>query len=385
MTGAPFATIGSQGVTALAATNVAMGAASYNYDPALVAQYTAAAQAGLIPAAAIYSLSIDPNNPITPTCEITASSCATPLRLGQGIPYSYTRLVGAEDKWSDTNFRINLDYEPDDNTLWYFSVTTGFRSGGYALGVSGQYDSERDEFGTPIGDNQRLVSYDEETVEAVEIGYKGLHLDETLQVFASIYQYDYDGYQDELQQFDPIRGAGANFVSNADGITNKGFEVELYYAATERLTLSGNFSYTETEYGEDYFVFTVDDPINPVPVFGTFTQGFISAQVTDPSQAADYTVNLKGGPLKGIPEEKATIRVSYEQDTRFGPLYYLLSHSYTGDFSASGIQRPLDRIDSRETTNLNISWFSQDGNLSVRAYIDNLFDCLLYTSPSPRD
>ena len=269
MAGAPFAAIGSQGVTALAATNVAMGAASYNYDPALVAQYTAAAQAGLIPAAAIYSLSIDPNNPITPTCDITASSCATPLRLGQGIPYSYTRLVGAEDKWSDTNFRINLDYEPDDNTLWYFSVTTGFRSGGYALGVSGQYDSQRDEFGTPIGDNQRLVSYDEETVEAVEIGYKGLHLDETLQVFASIYQYDYDGYQDELQQFDPIRGAGANFVSNADGITNTGFEVELYYAATERLTIAGNFSYTETEYGEDYFVFTVDDPINPVPVFGT--------------------------------------------------------------------------------------------------------------------
>ena len=59
----------------------------------------------------------------------------------------------------------------------------------------------------PIGgDNQRLVSYDKETVEATEIGYKGLHLDETLQVFASIYQYDYDGYQDELQQFDPIRG-----------------------------------------------------------------------------------------------------------------------------------------------------------------------------------
>ena len=39
MTGAPFAAIGSQGVTALAATNVAMGAASYNYDPALVAQW----------------------------------------------------------------------------------------------------------------------------------------------------------------------------------------------------------------------------------------------------------------------------------------------------------------------------------------------------------
>ena len=118
LTGAPFVTIGSQGVTALAATNVAMGAASYNYDPALVAQYSAAAAAGLVPAAAIYALSIDPNNPITPTCDVTAAECATPLRLGQGIPYSYSRLVGDEDKWSDTNFRINLDYEPNDNQLW---------------------------------------------------------------------------------------------------------------------------------------------------------------------------------------------------------------------------------------------------------------------------
>ena len=370
MTGAPFALLGSQGVTALAATNVAMGSASYNYDPALVAQYTAAG----LPASVIFPLSIDPNNPIAPTCEITASDCANPLRLGQGIPWSYRRLVQDKDKWSDTNFRINLDYEPNDSQLWYFSFTTGFRSGGYALGTSGQYDSQRDEFGTPIGDNQVLVSYDQEEVQAVEIGYKGLHLDDTLQIFASIYQYKYDGYQDQLDQFDPIRGAGANFVSNADGITNKGFEIELQYQASDRLNIAGNFSYTETEYGEDYLVFTVDDPVNPVPVFGLCTQGYVGCTVDDPSFAEDYTVNLKGGPLKGIPEIKHTVRVTYEMDSPFGPLWWLLSHSYTGEFSASGVQRHLDEISSRETTSLNISWYSNDGATSVRAYVSNLFD-----------
>ena len=49
----------------------------------------------------------------------------------------------------------------------------------------------------------------------------------------------------------------------------------------------------------------------------------------------------------------------------------MLIHSWR--FLSFGIQRPLDRIDSRETTNLNISWYSQDGNLSLRA-VDNLFD-----------
>ena len=382
MVGAPYVTIGAGNgaVTPSAATNVALGAASYNFDPALVAQYTAAAGAGLVPASAVYLLSVDPNNPINPTCEYTATSCATPLRLGQGIPYSYTRKIGDTDTWSDTNFRINLDYEPNDNQLWYFSLTTGYRAGGYALGVSGQRDDQRDENGVPTGTGQKLVSYDQEEVTAFEIGYKGLHLEDTLQIFASIYTYDYDGYQDELEQFDPIRGAGANFVSNADGITNKGFEVELYYAATDRLTLSGNFSYTETEYGEDYLVFMVDDPVNPVPVFGQCTQGYVSCEVDNPDFAKDYTVNLKGGPLKGIPEIKHTVRATYESDSRFGPLWWVLSHSYTGEFSASGIQRPLDEIDSRDTTNLSVTWYSEDGTTSARAYIDNLMDNKNYYS-----
>ena len=38
------------------------------------------------------------------------------------------------------------------------------------------------------------------------------------------------------------------------------------------------------------------------------------------------------------------------------------------------MQRELDRIAARETTNLNVSWYSQDGQTSVRAYISNLFD-----------
>ena len=374
MTGAPYVDIGQNGVTPLAATNVAMGNATYNYNPALVAQNTALAGAGVIPAAAIGPLSIDTNNPITPNCAPEATDCATPLRLGQGIPYSYTRLVGDNEKWSDTNIRVNLDYVPNEDQLYYFSYTTGFRSGGYALGVSGQYDDVRDEFGLPTGIDQRLVTYDQEEVKAFEIGYKGLHLDDTLQIFASIYHYDYDGYQDELQQFDEVRGAGASIVSNADGITNDGFETEISYVISDRLTLAGNYSYTKTEYGEDYLVFMVDDPVNPVPVFGACTQGYIACLVDDPSYAEDYTVNLKGSPLKGIPEQKYTVRLTYEMDSRYGPVWLLLNHAYTGDFSDSGIERDLDRVESRETTNLSASWFSEDGNLSMRVYVNNLMD-----------
>ncbi len=380
--GTPFIPVGPDS-TIEAQTNVAMGNATWNFNPTTLAQLTALAGAGLLNPAAIFPGSIDPAQPITPRCEITTSAvCATPLRLGQGIPYSYTRRIGGENSWDDTNVRVNIDYEPNENQLWYLSFTTGFRAGGYALGVSGQRDETRDANGVPTGTGQRLVDYDEETVEAVELGYKGLHLDDTLQIFASIYHYDYDGYQDELEQFDPIRGAGANFVSNANGITNEGFEIEVQYQATDRFNIAGNYSYTETEYGEDYFVLTVDDPANPVAVFGQCTQGYIACDDDNPAFVTDYTVNLKGGPLKGIPEEKFTINLTYEMDSRWGPIWLFATHSYTGEFSASGVQRDLDRIESREITNVSASWYSEDGSINIRAYVDNLMNNDMYYSLS---
>ena len=356
LAGNPVIPIGPDS-TVEASTNVAMGNATWNYNPATLAQLTALAGAGLLPAAAVYPGSIDPANPITPTCDITATTCATPLRVGQGIPYSYTSTIGGEDSWDDTNVRINVDYEPNDNELWYLSYTTGFRAGGYALGVSGQRDNVRDANGVPIGTDSALVSYDQEEVKAVELGYKGLHLDDTLQIFASIYHYDYDGYQDQLEQFDPI---------------------EIQYQANDRLNIAGNYSFTETEYGEDYFVLTVDDPTNPVAVFGQCTQGYVSCEADNPNFVTDYTVNLKGGPLKGIPEQKFTINLTYEMDSRWGPIWLFATHSYTGDFSASGVQRALDRIEAREVSNVSASWYSEDGSVNVRAYVNNVMDNKMY-------
>jgi len=311
---------------------------------------------------------------IAPVCEVTATTCATPLSLNQGLPYSYTRTVGGDDKWSDTNFRINLDYSPNDSELWYFSVTTGYRAGGYILGVPGGKDSLRDEFGIPVGDDLALETYDKETIEAFEIGYKGIHLDDTLQVFASVYTYDYDGYQDRVTQLNADVGWSTDRVTNADGITNTGFETDIIYAFSDKLTLSGNYSYTETEYGEDYLISNLDDPSIPSAIWGEFTQVDAVDYVAVGSDADLFTFNLKGNQLKGIPQEKFTLRAEYEMDSRIGPIWMNISHSYTGSFSASGIERAYDRVPSREVTNLSFSWFSENGDTSARLFINNLMN-----------
>ena len=87
-----------------------------------------------------------------------------------------------------------------------------------------------------------------------------------------------------------------------------------------------------------------------------------------------YCRSAKGDPLKGIPYDKYTFRATYEADIFGEPVWITAVHSYTGDFSDSGIQRALDRVPSRETTNISASWWSDDYKTSVRAYISNIFD-----------
>jgi len=65
-------------------------------------------------------------------------------------------------------------------------------------------------------------------------------------------------------------------------------------------------------------------------------------------------------------------------DSRWGPIWLFATHSYTGDFSASGVQRELDRVESREITNISASWYSEDGSVNIRAYIDNVMDNDMY-------
>ena len=54
-----------------------------------------------MPASAVYLLSVDPNNPINPTCEYTATSCAT-SKIGSGI-LTVIQENYDTDTWSDTN------------------------------------------------------------------------------------------------------------------------------------------------------------------------------------------------------------------------------------------------------------------------------------------
>lgn len=295
-------------------------------------------------------------NPITPTCSLTATACATPLRLN-GIPFGYSSLADETKTWSKTTGRINLDWTPNEDTLVYLSYTTGYRSGGYGLGIL----DARDLTGPTVNS---IYSYDEEEVGHTELGFKGTFADGTLQIFSSLYRYQYDGYQDAVVVFDDLQQAFREIPTNTGSAVNQGWEVEGTWLATDNLTINANYSLTKTEYQDEVFLEEDDNPLAPTPLYGTVRH------------------NLKGGSLKGIPEHKFTAWADYRFDLPNSSLRATAYYSFTGEYNSESIDREFDKLPDRHQTDASIIWTSGDGLLTVRGFVDNLFDARNFRSLS---
>ena len=322
----------------------------------------------------------NPANPITPVCAITDASCSQTLLL-QGIPYSFAWRTSDSDSWSDTNFRINLDWTPNDDTLMYFSVTTGYRAGGFALGVLDARTQSGDAGCLNLGfyvNCLKPVSYDAETVTAFEIGYKGTWLDGRAQVNASIYRYNYENYQDQIDSYDSARGASVDTVVNAGDATNQGFEVEATWLVGDYFTLGGNYSYTDTEYSESYLVTERNDLNLPNSLFQFALDENGNRIQTETGQNLfnldAYVRDVQGNPLKRIPKQKATVYGSYEIPTVNGMLALNATYSYTGEYASSAFQRATDLVPSRKRIDFSISWKDNADKWAARFFVDNVTD-----------
>ncbi len=296
------------------------------------------------------------NAPLVPTCALDDPDCATPLRL-EGLPISFAEASNGKDEWDDVNFRVNMDWTPNDSTLVYASVTTGYRAGGYSLGLLGTQTEVLDENGEPIPLTTAAPrTYDEETVVAYEIGYKGSLFDDTLQLFSALYYYDYEGYQDEVEEFNAGTGDGDNVVINAGDATNWGWEIEGVWLPTDNWTIGGNYSYSDTQYDDEVLIVVDDDPNVPNTLL------------------TPLVVDLEGNDLKRIPQNKATAYSFYDVNFPVGTLTFGGSVSYTGQFYDTGVKRDLDRVRSRYRADVSAIWRDNRDRWYIRAFVDNVTD-----------
>lgn len=141
------------------------------------------------------------------------------------------------ESYSSPTWRASVSYTPIQEAMFYGSVSTGYRAGGFNLR------------GT---DNATLEPFDEETVITYEIGQKSDweigNLGSVRANWAAYWQ-DYKDIQ-KTQGVVTDSGDFGTATVNAAEATIKGFEADVTWAPTENLLMTLAYSYVDAGYEE---------------------------------------------------------------------------------------------------------------------------------------
>lgn len=183
---------------------------------------------------------------------IPPGNCVTnQFAAGEGpFPDPVDVVTGSLDE-DNVSGRLGLDWAVSDDTLWFASISRGFKSGAFPQlsgNVAAQYEPAR-----------------QEKVLAYEVGVKSLLADSSLQLNATAYFYDYENKQVFGEVLDPVFNTLTRLV-NVPKSEVSGAELDITWFATDRLVTRLSASWMDTEITE--FV-GFDKFANPVDFAGS--------------------------------------------------------------------------------------------------------------------
>lgn len=144
--------------------------------------------------------------------------------------------------FEETTGRVGFDWSPDFNfsedTLIYGFFSRGYKGGGLNPPQ-------------PAGANLFPADFAPEFIDSFEIGTKNTLAGGLLQLNASAFMYDYEGYQ--ITQI--INRTSANFNIDAE---LQGFELEAQWSPVENLLLTTNIGLLDTEIKDSFAIDVLD-------------------------------------------------------------------------------------------------------------------------------
>lgn len=162
---------------------------------------------------------------------------ATQNGLANGGPILSTSRAAASDK--GFNPKLNLSFEPNDDTLLYATVAKGYRPGGgnYALDTSGP--TSCGPALASIGLTQAPLAFKPDILWSYELGNKLQFFDHTLTINSAIYYESWQGVQQLV-----ALSCGQVFTTNAGNAAVYGGELEIAARPIPPLTLTLSGGYT---------------------------------------------------------------------------------------------------------------------------------------------
>ncbi len=275
-----------------------------------------------------------------PECSIVGGSCPfTGTNPFTGAPDGYED----SDSWSNFTPKFGLQYFVSDDLQAYGTYTKGFRSGGYNFRITNV-----PVFLAQVAANDGQFSFDEEEVDAFEIGTKWTSADRRFNVNAAAFYTDITDMQREVNIADPDAGVLQNIINTADA-SILGFEIDGRASVTDFLTLTGNLGLIDAEYDDVRAdisgdgVVTAADAALDLPRVPEMTYGF--------GAIADMPVGDRG---------LVTARGNFQHRDRF---------AYTD--SNLGFVQALDRLDASLTYSIEND---KGQRIAISAFGRNLLD-----------
>lgn len=242
----------------------------------------------------------------------------------------------ADKTFSDWSGKVGLKYDLTDTTNIYASYSRGYKSGGF--------------FGGNADSPEQIAPYENETVNAYEIGSKSDLWDNRLRMNLSGFYYDYQ----DIQAYSTVErnGLTVQVLDNAASAEMYGAEAEFTVMPIDNLDLSLGLAWLHAEYGEYN------------------------------SLGDDYS----GNQMPQAPEYSLTSRAAYAINTKSGVVITpSVDVSYRSKVYFDSTMR--ERLSDPELwlVGAELSVMSPDGSIEAGLWGRNLTDEAYLTSANPID
>lgn len=163
--------------------------------------------------------------------------------LGQRVQTGYSTPGGPLSDtvdWDDITYRVVANFRPNDDSLFFASVTSGYKQGGFNSFTT-----------TPVavwGITQALPAthvpahFNGESSTSFEVGYKGTIMDGRIQLTANAFMYEFEDLQATCGTTTPVV-----IVCNVGTLDGVGFEGTLTAALSENWQFNGGIAYFDSE------------------------------------------------------------------------------------------------------------------------------------------
>jgi len=276
----------------------------------------------------------------------TTGPIVPPLRTPVFPPASNTHIVIDERTEEQLTPNATLRWRPDDDSMLYASVSTGFKGGGF------------DMLNTQNQASIATLQFEDEQVTAIEGGGKFSFPDQRVQLNLAVFRSEFEDLQVTTISFNPVTGNNEFRTANAASAITQGIEADIQWRPMPRLAFSAAAAYLDATF-DNY-------PDAPCFEKQTTAQGCVTVR-------GNLAQNLNGKELTYAPDWKFSADARYFQPLSGGrELTFLVRGNYTGRFLLQLDQDPDHFQDSYFKVDATIGLASGDGRWRLELIGRNL-------------